>query len=113
MSLQDFLDFIGRPGAALRSGLKGNIGGTARQNSRTMISVSKSMRWPSVSTRPSPRTLLVCRPRPGTACRYATLGFEDAARLDDGPMWPTSSALVDWSPAAEQRVAALVRAAAS
>lgn len=31
MSLQDFLDFLGRPGAAVRSGLKGNLGGAARQ----------------------------------------------------------------------------------
>lgn len=31
MSLQDFLDFLGRPGAAFRSGLKGNVGGVARQ----------------------------------------------------------------------------------
>lgn len=31
MSLQDSLDFLGRPGAAVRSGLKGNVGGVARQ----------------------------------------------------------------------------------
>jgi uncharacterized protein YdhG (YjbR/CyaY superfamily) len=45
--------------------------------------------------------------------RYATLGFEEAANLDDGPMWPTSYALTDWTPAVEKKVAAMVKAAAS
>src|SRR5438270_10681291 len=45
--------------------------------------------------------------------RYATLGFEEAANLDDGPMWPTSYALTDWTPAVEKKVVALVKAAAS
>ena len=43
--------------------------------------------------------------------RYATLGFQDNARLDDGDMWPVSFALRRWSPEVEQRV--LVRAAVS
>jgi uncharacterized protein YdhG (YjbR/CyaY superfamily) len=45
--------------------------------------------------------------------RYATLGFEESANLDDGPMWPTSYALTEWTPAVEQKIAALVKAAAS
>ncbi|CAN5335541.1 DUF1801 domain-containing protein [soil metagenome] len=45
--------------------------------------------------------------------RYSTLGFQDAANLDEGDMWPASYALVRWSPAVEQRVAELVRAAVS
>jgi uncharacterized protein YdhG (YjbR/CyaY superfamily) len=45
--------------------------------------------------------------------RYSTLGFNDAARLDDGDLWPTSFALRAWSPAVEQQVAQLVKAAAS
>jgi uncharacterized protein YdhG (YjbR/CyaY superfamily) len=45
--------------------------------------------------------------------RYSTLGFEGAARLDDGEMWPTSYALVGWSPGVEKKVTALVRAAVS
>lgn len=45
--------------------------------------------------------------------RYATLGFEEAANLDDGPMWPTSYALTAWTPAVEEQVAALVKAAVS
>ena len=43
--------------------------------------------------------------------RYATLGFNDTARLDDGDLWPTSFALRAWSPAVEERVAELVRRA--
>jgi uncharacterized protein YdhG (YjbR/CyaY superfamily) len=45
--------------------------------------------------------------------RYATLGFEDAANLDEGDMWPTSYALTRLTPAAEKRIAALVKKAAS
>jgi uncharacterized protein YdhG (YjbR/CyaY superfamily) len=45
--------------------------------------------------------------------RYATLGFDEAAHLDDGPMWPTSYALTDWTPAVEKKVVALVKAATS
>ena len=45
--------------------------------------------------------------------RYATLGFEESANLDDGPMWPTSYALTEWTPAVEQKIAALVKAAVS
>ncbi|ASN81970.1 iron chaperone [Deinococcus ficus] len=44
--------------------------------------------------------------------RYATLGFGDAAALDDGAMWPTAFALRDWTDAVEERVRALVRQAA-
>jgi uncharacterized protein YdhG (YjbR/CyaY superfamily) len=43
--------------------------------------------------------------------RYAILGFEDAATLDDGPMWPVVFAIVEWTPAVEKKVAALVKAA--
>ena len=45
--------------------------------------------------------------------RYSTLGFQDAANLDDGDMWPASFALRAWSPAVEKRVVELVRAAVS
>ena len=43
--------------------------------------------------------------------RYATLGFQDNATLDDGEMWPVSYAIVTWSDAVEARVEDLVRAA--
>ena len=45
--------------------------------------------------------------------RYSTLGFQDAAHLDDGDMWPVSYALRQWSPAVEQKVIELVKAAVS
>lgn len=44
--------------------------------------------------------------------RYATLGFEDAASLDDGTMWATSFAVTALTAADEKRIAALVRKAA-
>lgn len=45
--------------------------------------------------------------------RYATLGFEDKAALDDGDMWSVGFAIRNWTPAVEQRVAELVRKAAN
>ena len=44
--------------------------------------------------------------------RYATLGFSDQARLDDGAFWPTSYAVGDLTAADEKKVTALVRQAA-
>ena len=38
---------------------------------------------------------------------------QDAANLDDGDMWPVSYALLRWSPAVEEKVVALVKAAIS
>jgi uncharacterized protein YdhG (YjbR/CyaY superfamily) len=43
--------------------------------------------------------------------RYATLGFSDTARLDDGAMWPTSFALAKLTAAEEKRIRALVQRA--
>ena len=43
--------------------------------------------------------------------RYATFGFNDEARLDDGTMWPTSFALTALTPAHEKTIAALVKKA--
>ena len=43
--------------------------------------------------------------------RYATLGFQDAARLYDGTMWPTAFALIELTAADEARIAALVKRA--
>ena len=44
--------------------------------------------------------------------RYATLGFNDAAALDDGAMWPTAYALTELTAAAEAQIGALVKKAA-
>ena len=45
--------------------------------------------------------------------RYSTLGFQDAANLDDGGMWPVSYALQKWSPTVEKKIAELVKTAIS
>ena len=45
--------------------------------------------------------------------RYATLGFNDAANLDEGAMWPTSFALKELSAAEEAEIGALVKRAVS
>ncbi|GAA1580153.1 DUF1801 domain-containing protein [Actinomadura kijaniata] len=44
--------------------------------------------------------------------RYATLGFNDLAKLDDGPMWPTAFALTEVTAEVEERIGELVRRAA-
>jgi uncharacterized protein YdhG (YjbR/CyaY superfamily) len=45
--------------------------------------------------------------------RYSTLGFQDAANLDDGDLWPVAYALQKWSAVVETKVAELVTAAVS
>lgn len=45
--------------------------------------------------------------------RYATIGFEDRAALDDGDMWPTAFGVARWSPQVAERLTELVRRATS
>lgn len=45
--------------------------------------------------------------------RYATFGFNDIAKLDEGAMWPTAFALMELTPAEEARITALVKKAMS
>lgn len=45
--------------------------------------------------------------------RYSTLEFQDAAKLDDGEIWPVSYALRTWSPEIEETVARLMKSAVS
>jgi uncharacterized protein YdhG (YjbR/CyaY superfamily) len=45
--------------------------------------------------------------------RYATLGFEEAANLDNGAMWPTSYALKELTAADEKKITTLVKKAVS
>jgi uncharacterized protein YdhG (YjbR/CyaY superfamily) len=45
--------------------------------------------------------------------RYSTLGFQEAANLDDGDIWPVSYALQKWNAVVEKKVAELVKAAVS
>jgi uncharacterized protein YdhG (YjbR/CyaY superfamily) len=43
--------------------------------------------------------------------RYCTFGFDVAATLDDGEMWPTGFALLEVTPAVEKRITELVKRA--
>jgi uncharacterized protein YdhG (YjbR/CyaY superfamily) len=43
--------------------------------------------------------------------RYATLGFSDKAKLDNGSMWATDFAVMELTPEVEDRIAALVKTA--
>jgi uncharacterized protein YdhG (YjbR/CyaY superfamily) len=45
--------------------------------------------------------------------RYATLGFNDSANLDDGTMWPTAFALTELTADVEAKITALVQKAVS
>lgn len=44
--------------------------------------------------------------------RYGTIGFQESAKLDDGPMWATSFAVIDVNKTVEKEVRALVKRAA-
>jgi uncharacterized protein YdhG (YjbR/CyaY superfamily) len=59
------------------------------------------------------KTLCFFQPASKFNVRYSTFGFEQAANLDDGTMWPTSYAITQLTPDAEKRVAALIRQAVS
>jgi len=45
--------------------------------------------------------------------RYSTFGFQDAANLDEGHMWPVAFALTELTAAEEARIAALLKKAVS
>ncbi len=59
------------------------------------------------------KTICFFKPASKFKVRYATLGFQPDARLDDGAMWPTEFAVTRLAPADEERIADLVRRAAS
>jgi uncharacterized protein YdhG (YjbR/CyaY superfamily) len=56
---------------------------------------------------------IVCffQPAAKFKARYSTFGFNEKANLDDGEMWPTAYALTELTPAAEKKIAALVKKA--
>jgi uncharacterized protein YdhG (YjbR/CyaY superfamily) len=58
---------------------------------------------------------VVCffRPAQKFKTRYATIGFSDEAKIDEGHMWPTDFALTALTAAEEERIAALVKKAVS
>lgn len=44
--------------------------------------------------------------------RYGSIGFEETAQLDDGAMWPTAYAVVEWNDGVEAALRTVVRKAA-
>jgi uncharacterized protein YdhG (YjbR/CyaY superfamily) len=59
------------------------------------------------------KVLCFFQPASKFKARYATLGFDDSANLDEGAMWPTSWALRDLTPDTEATIAALLKKAVS
>jgi uncharacterized protein YdhG (YjbR/CyaY superfamily) len=57
------------------------------------------------------KVLCFFKPAEKFKARYATLGFTDAAALDDGNMWPTEFAVTALTASEEETIAALVRKA--
>jgi hypothetical protein len=57
---------------------------------------------------------LICHFQPAQKfkTRYAELGFSDAAKLDDGTIWPVAFALPELTAVSEAKIAALVKQAA-
>ena len=45
--------------------------------------------------------------------RYSTIGFEDRANLDDGDLWPSAFAVINWTPEVDKKVRELVKRAVS
>ena len=58
------------------------------------------------------KTICFFKPASKFKERYATFGFEQHARLDDGSMWPTSYALTELNPTTEARIVEIVKKAA-
>ena len=57
------------------------------------------------------KVLVFFQPGEKFGARYATLGFQDTASLDEGQLWPTSWAMAGIGRAEEEQIAALVRRA--
>lgn len=68
--------------------------------------------WYGMPAYGATRAVLFFQPASKFAARYATLGFNDDARLDDGGMWPTAYALTRVGDAEEAVIRDLVRRAA-
>jgi len=59
------------------------------------------------------KTICFFQPAKKFKTRYATLGFNDGAHLDEGTMWPTAFALTKLTAADEARIGALLKKAVS
>ena len=58
------------------------------------------------------RNIVFYQPASKFDTRYGTVSFDENAALDDGPMWSVSYAVVEVTPAVEEKVRALVARAA-
>ncbi|HYQ74539.1 DUF1801 domain-containing protein [Cellulomonas sp.] len=68
--------------------------------------------WYGMPAYGASKAVLFFQPASKFKARYATLGFNDDARLDDGAMWPTAYALTRVGDAEEAAIRELVRRAA-
>lgn len=59
------------------------------------------------------KIVLFFKPAQKFKARYATIGFNDAAHLDDGTLWPVEFAVKQLDSAAEAKITALVKKAVS
>lgn len=59
------------------------------------------------------KTVCFFQPAKKFKTRYATLGFNDPANLDDGEMWPVAYAITRLTPEVEARIGELAKHAAS
>lgn len=59
------------------------------------------------------KVLTFLQPASKFEARYATIGFNDLAALDDGELWPTAYAVIEFTAEVEATVRALVAKAVS
>lgn len=57
------------------------------------------------------KVIMFVQPSSKFDTRYPTVNFDDGAKLDDGVMWPTSFAVLEWNDEVEKTIRALVRKA--
>lgn len=57
------------------------------------------------------KVLVFYQPASKFKTRYGTVSFDETAALDDGPMWPTSFAVVEMNDAVADRIRTLVKQA--
>lgn len=71
--------------------------------------------WYGMPAYANPDGKVVCffQPARKFRTRYATLGFQDPAHLDEGAMWPVVFALKELTAAEEVKISALIRKAVS
>jgi uncharacterized protein YdhG (YjbR/CyaY superfamily) len=55
------------------------------------------------------KTILFFQDAGKCKARYSTLGFQDAANLDEGAMWATSFALIAWDASVEKQIISLIK----